>query len=386
MRSQFLTDDQISVLTRLRHALHSAPELSGEERATAGAISAFLRLTEPDAIIEGLGGSGLAVIYEGRTPGPTVMFRAELDGLPITERSNAAHRSKRHGLAHACGHDGHMAILAGLGVWLGQKRPAHGRVVLLFQPAEETGAGARAVLADPKFAPLRPDWAFAMHNMPGLPLGALAVAAGPASCASVGLHLRYQGRAAHASMPETGLSPARALAGLMAEIASQPDAQPMGPEFRLATLCHLSMGAPSFGIAPGHADVSLTLRTVTDAALDDFESAFIEQAKSARGALDLTVSRHDHFNASHNDKQAAGHVARAGQTLGMKTAEFALPMRPSEDFGAFSATTRTALFFLGAGEAHPALHNPDYDFPDALISPGYALFAEVLAQVMAATR
>ena len=384
MGYQILTDDQITVLTRLRHALHSAPELSGEERATAGAVSAFLRLTEPDAIIEGLGGYGLAVIYEGRATGPTVMFRAELDGLPITERSTAAHGSRRHGMAHACGHDGHMAILAGLGVWLGKNRPESGRVILLFQPAEETGAGARAVLADPKFAPLRPDWAFALHNMPGLPLGAMAVGSGPASCASVGLHLRYKGRAAHASMPETGISPTSALMALMAEIASQPDAQAMGPEFRLATLCHLSMGAPSFGIAPGHADMRVTLRTVTDAALDDFEHAFIAQAHAGCGALELTVSRHDHFNATDNDALAAAHVVRAAQTLGIATADFALPMRPSEDFGAFSGTTRTALFFLGAGEVHPALHNPDYDFPDALIAPGCALFSEVLAQVMAA--
>lgn len=379
-----LTEDQIAELVRLRRALHAAPELSGQEVATARALADFLRATQPDEVIAGLGGHGLAVVYGGHAPGPTIMFRAELDALPIEERNPIAHASKTPGIAHLCGHDGHMAVLAGLGVWLGENRPAQGRVILMFQPAEETGEGARAVVADPAFARLRPDWAFSVHNMPGLPLGALAVGPGPASCASVGLHLRYTGREAHASMPETGLSPAMALANLMATLAPLSHPGPMGEGFRLATLCHLNMGVPAFGIAPGQAEARVTLRAVTDDALDAFEGNVIAQARAGAAGLELSISRHDHFNATLNDAGAAECVARAGDALGLARAEFALPMRASEDFGAFSTTTRTALFFLGAGEGHAALHNPDYDFPDALIAPGCALFANVLEQVMRA--
>jgi len=384
MKKTVLPPDDLRRLAGLRHALHAAPELSGQERATAETLATFLATTRPDHILRGLGGHGLAVVYAGKVPGPSVMFRAELDGLPIAARGGYAHASRIPGIAHLCGHDGHMAILAGLGLWLARNRPARGRVILLFQPAEETGEGARAVLADPQFAQLRPDWAFALHNMPGLPLGALAVGPGPASCASVGLRLAYQGREAHASLPETGVSPAPALAALMADLAPYSASPAMGPDYRLATLCHMQMGAPAFGIAPGQAEAWITLRTLCDTALAEFEAEVVARAQSRAAALglDVKIARHDHFNATLNDAQAAAHVAQAGAELGLQKAEFALPMRASEDFGAFGARTRTGLCFLGAGVAQPALHTPDYDFPDALIAPGVALFAAIWRRVL----
>lgn len=382
MNHDILSGKQIAALTKLRRSLHQAPEVSGAETATADAIARFLGATSPDQIIEGLGGYGLAVIYDSGKPGPCVMFRAELDALPIAEKTALDHASRIPGVAHLCGHDGHMAILAGLGLWLGGKRPARGRVILLFQPAEETGAGARAVMADPKFANLRPDWAFALHNMPGMAQGAVAVGEGPASCASVGLRFRYQGREAHASLPETGASPAPALAALMAGVSRHASAMPMGPDFRLATLCHLNMGVPAFGIAPAQAEAFVTLRTLSDEALEGFEHEICSLARDASCGVSLEVSRHDHFNATRNDPQAAAYVLRACAALGVPQGDFALPMRASEDFGAFSAATRTALFFLGAGENHPALHNNDYDFPDALIATGVSIFARTLVEVL----
>ena len=370
-------------LVALRHRLHAAPELSGAEAGTARLLREMLQATDPDQIIEGLGGHGLALVYDSGMSGPGVMFRAELDALPIAERGHVPHASTLPGIAHLCGHDGHMAILAGLARHLGRDRPARGRVILLFQPAEETGAGARAVLADPRFDSLRPDWAFALHNMPGLGLGQIAVAAGPASCASVGLHLRWQGREAHASSPETGLSPAHAVASLMAALAPFSTPGPVTDGFRLATLCHLSMGARAFGIAPASAEAMVTLRAISDAGLERFERDIATLAEHQAGALALQISRHDHFNASINDPHASRIVARAADALGLVKGCFALPMRASEDFGAFSAVTRTALFFIGAGEGHPALHDPEYDFPDALIAPAQALFTRILSEVMA---
>ncbi len=370
-------------LVSLRHRLHAAPELSGTEENTARMLRDTLQATAPDRIVEGLGGHGLALVYDSGIPGPSVMFRAELDALPIADESHAPHASTRPGIGHLCGHDGHMTILSGLAQYLGQERPKHGRVILLFQPAEETGAGARAVLADPRFETLRPDWAFALHNMPGLGLGQIAVAPGPASCASVGLHLRWQGREAHAGSPESGISPVPALVSLMATLAPFTTPAPITEKFLLATLCHLSMGARAFGIAPGQAEAFVTLRAVTDAQLTAFESEIVQQLQTDVGALHLEFTQHDHFNATINAPEASALVSRAAQTLGVTEGSFALPMRASEDFGAFSATTRCALFFLGAGEDHPALHDPTYDFPDALIAPGVALFRQILAEAMA---
>jgi amidohydrolase len=372
-------------LTHLRQALHRNPDLSGEEGATADYLAACLAQYGPARIERGLGGHGLAVVFDSASDGPTVLLRAELDALPIQEQGAHAHRSVRDGVAHLCGHDGHMAVLVGIAQRLHRAPPLRGRVLLLFQPAEETGAGARAVLADPRFAALRPDWAFALHNMPGLPLGALAVAPGPASCASVGLALEFSGVEAHAAFPETGRSPAGALRGLLDWLAPLGVVPPMGPDFRLATLCHLSMGTPAFGIAPAHAKAMVTLRALSDDGLAALEGQAIAQAQAIAQdhGVGLAITRHDHFNATLNDPAAAGIVAHAAQSAGIARTDYPFPMRPSEDFGAFSAHTRTALFFMGAGQGCAPLHNPAYDFPDTLIDPAVRVFMQILQTIWA---
>lgn len=379
----WLTPQDLTLLTAFRRELHAHPDISGRESATAARVRDFLRATHPSHIVEGLGGAGLALVYDSGRRGPRVMFRAELDALPIAEQTGLPHTSQSPGNAHLCGHDGHMAILAGLGLWLARNPPRAGQVVLLFQPAEETGEGARAVLADPGFAELRPDWAFALHNMPGMALGTLAVGGGVASCASVGLRIAFQGREAHAAQPETGLSPAPALAALITALAPYSVPQTMGPDFRLATLCHLNMGVAAFGIAPAQAEAWITLRTYDDAGLAAFEEEILSLAAQAGQGLSPQITRHDHFHATVNAPDAVDHVTSAQQALGIAAGRFALPMRPSEDFGAFSRDTRTALFFLGAGSEQPALHDPAYDFPDSLIAPAVALFAQIQQQVQA---
>ncbi|MFP4275583.1 MAG: amidohydrolase [Paracoccaceae bacterium] len=371
----------------LRRALHGAPELSGAEADTAAHLRGLLAGCAPDRILSGLGGHGLAAIWEGRAPGPTVMLRAELDALPIVERTGLPHASRRPGVAHLCGHDGHMAILAGVARLLSRRRPAHGRAVLLFQPAEETGAGAAAVLADPRFAEIAPDWAFALHNLPGLARGRAALAPGPVCCASRGMRLRLTGRSAHASQPETGCSPAPALAALMAALpALAPPGPPPGPGFRLVTLTHATLGVPAFGIAPAQAELWATLRTMTDAGM----AALVEQAtrlaqdSAARHGLALEASWHDLFAHCENDPEAVEIIGAAARRAGLKLGRAPLPMRFSEDFGQFGAGARAALLMLGAGEEHPALHDEHYDFPDALIAPGVRLFAGVLEALLGA--
>jgi amidohydrolase len=201
----FLTDRDLVELAAWRRALHREPELSGQEEATARRVEAVLAATRADRIIKGLGGHGVAAVYEGAAPGPTVMFRAELDALPIEEITGLPYRSAMPGKAHLCGHDGHMATLAALARRLGRERPGCGRAVLLFQPAEENGAGAAAVLADPRFHAIAPVHAFALHNLPGLPFGHVALDQGPVNCASRGVGVVLAGKTAHASMPEHGV-------------------------------------------------------------------------------------------------------------------------------------------------------------------------------------
>ncbi len=164
-----------------RRELHRRPEVSGEERETAETIVAELADTKPDVVMTGLGGYGVAAIYEGREPGPTIMVRAELDGLPIEEISEIGHRSETTGKGHLCGHDGHMTNLMALAKGLGREPPVKGRAILMFRPAEENCAGAAAVLADPKFAEIKPDIVFSLHSFPELSFSPAAVRTGPAA-------------------------------------------------------------------------------------------------------------------------------------------------------------------------------------------------------------
>ena len=368
----FLTNQDIVELVTWRRTLHAMPELSGEEAVTAAAVQRFMAATRPDEVVSGLGGHGVAVVYRGAEPGPTLLLRAELDALPIQEISQNAYKSATPGKGHLCGHDGHMASLAAVGRGLARQRPARGRVVLLFQPAEETGAGAAAVIADPRFAALRPDMAFSWHNMPGLKRGTVALAEGPVNCASRGMRLVLTGRTAHASQPENGLSPMRAMAGLMPALAALAPGGALGPGFAMITVTHARLGERAFGVAPGEAEIWATLRTMVDADMDRLRLAAEDLARQAAEAagLGLTISYEDVFDHCENAPEAVAALRRAMEAEGVVHGPGDLPMRGSEDFGRFGQSTPAAMFFLGAGEDHASLHNPDYDFPDELIAIG----------------
>lgn len=380
-----LTNRDIADLTDWRRELHRFPEVSREESATAARVAQALAPLNPDELLTNLGGHGLAAIFNGSEPGPTVLFRAELDALPIEELSDAPYRSTIPGKGHLCGHDGHMTLLMGLGRLIARRKPARGRVVLMFQPAEEDGSGAAAVVADPAFAAIKPDWAFAIHNMPGIPFASGHLKSGVVNCASQGLKITLGGKTAHASLPETGTSPGPALAKLIDTFASLAPPGPLCDGYRLVTVTHARLGEPAFGIAPGMAELWITLRTTEDAAMAALKSDAMALATAQARSHGLTIrfETHDDFAASVNDPEATAHIAAALDALQIPHDEGDLPMRGSEDFGRFGQPgTRSAMLFLGAGQTHPALHNPDYDFPDALIQPGVAIFHQILRDLL----
>ncbi|MFC1456616.1 amidohydrolase [Microvirga arabica] len=379
-----LTNQDLVELVAFRRRLHSRPELSRQEAETAREVQSFLRATGPDQILTGLGGHGVAAVYEGREPGPTVMVRAELDGLPIQEISDAPHRSATPGKGHLCGHDGHMAILAGLARELGRQRPQRGRAILMFQPAEEDGSGAAAVVADPRFRQIAPDFAFALHNVPGLPFGQVALTEGPVNCASRGMRIVLTGKTAHASMPETGLSPVNVVAQLMPQLTALGKGGPLEEGFSMVTVTHARIGEPAFGVAPAHGEIWATLRTLTDAGMEEL-CASAEQLvlSAARGqGLSVEVSYDDIFHHYENAPEAVAHLREALEAEGVPYGRGDLPIRASEDFGRFGQKAPAAMFFLGAGEKHPSLHNPDYDFPDDLIPIGARVFMRTIRNLL----
>lgn len=371
-----LTNRDIVELTAWRRKLHQQPEISNEEEKTAGEVVDFLADTGPDKVLTRLGGHGVAAIYESGKAGPTVMFRSELDALPIEELSGVPHSSLVPGKSHMCGHDGHTTILAALGRQFGRERPASGRVVLMFQPAEETGNGAAGVVADPRFGEIAPDFAFSLHNLPGVPFGEVRLKTGVVNCASRGIQIMLEGKTAHSSMPETGVSPMMVISQLMPALPALGRGTFSDDDFSMITVTHAAMGEAVFGIAPGQAQVWATLRTRRDDRMANLCAAVETLVTRIAGENHLSAhwQYHEIFVASVNAADAVKHLQRALDEEGIVHGEDALPMRASEDFGLFGHSAASAMFFLGAGERHPALHNPDYDFPDDLIPIGSKIF------------
>ncbi|MCE8544969.1 amidohydrolase [Ruegeria pomeroyi] len=377
-----LSPEQIDQLINIRKHLHRHPEVSGDERATAARITSELISLGADRLWQGLGGHGVAAEFRGAEDGPTVLLRCELDGLPIREISDLPYKSEIEGKGHLCGHDGHMVSLLGVAMRLA-RRPAKGRVILLFQPAEETGAGAKAVIADPRWPEIRPDYAFACHNVPGRPLGEIGLRSGPGNCASRGMKLHLEGKSSHAAAPEDGLSPGAAMAGLMTALPALSKGRIGDDAFALATLTHAKLGEPSFGIAPGDGELRVTLRSMTNARMEALVLDALAQVEAHSDRLTADISWHDVFRSVVNDEQATSIARHAASMRGMVCYEMPIPMRWSEDFGRFGDDgAKAALMYIGAGEDHPQLHNPDYDFPDALLPVVTDLFCSILRELL----
>ena len=374
-----LTNADIIELVAFRRQLHRRPELSGEEQETAATISSTVEALSPTGLVTGLGGYGVAAVFDSGNRGPTVMFRAELDALPIVEESGVAWTSLAPGTAHLCGHDGHMTILVGLGRLLHRRPIESGRVVLMFQPAEENGSGARAVVADPHFADIAPDWAFAIHNEPGLSFSYVGTQAGLINCASRGFAIRIEGRISHAAEPELACSPVGLLGTIITHLESLGSGGVIDEHFRLATITHVNVGEPNFGITPGNAEIMVTLRASTDIAVNEMEATARRQVAGLvdEKGLGVTFGIHDEFAASINDEAAVAVATRALDHLGIPHGNDGVPMRASEDFGVFGWNARSAMLCLGSGVDHPALHQPDYDVPDDLIRMGAHIFERI---------
>ncbi len=373
-----LSSDQIVYLTALRHALHRRPEISGEETATAARIAAELTKLGADRLWQNLGGHGVAAEFRGTAEGPTVLLRCELDGLPIREISDLPYKSEVEGKGHLCGHDGHMVSMLGVAMRLAM-RPAKGRVILMFQPAEETGAGAKAVIEDPRWPEIRPDFAFAYHNVPGRPLGEIGLRAGAGNCASRGMQILFEGKSSHAAAPEDGFSPANAMAHLMTALPALGGGTIGEDDFALSTLTHAVLGEPTFGIAPADGELRVTLRSMTNERMETLMADARQLVAQNTAGLAVQTHWHDVFRSVVNDPAATAIARQSAQNLTLAVHEMDIPMRWSEDFGRIGDDgAKGAMIYIGSGEDQPQLHNPDYDFPDALVPIVTDLFCDIV--------
>ena len=370
----------LSELIHLRKSLHRQPEVAFEEWQTAKQILEFFHPLSPDHTISQLGGTGLAFIFKGKIPGPRTLFRCELDALPIEDLKKSPYQSQILGKGHLCGHDGHMTIICGLGEKLAANRLESGEVILLFQPAEETGDGAKAVLADPRFNQISPDFAFALHNLPGYPMHQIVMRKGTFAAGSTGMSISLTGKTSHSAHPEAGINPAQALAKLIQEL---PRLAKQSEEFALLTLIHAELGSLAFGTSAGKASLSMTLRAFGQQDLDGLVEQVKQKALAVANSERLKVDFGfvEQFAVSVNDPTLYSIVEKVSQNLGLSLTEKQEPFRWSEDFGLFSQACPAFLFGLGAGEDCPQLHEGTYDFPDELIETGVRIFEGIVRKV-----
>ncbi len=370
----------------LRKKLHELAELSGREKKTAEFVSNYLQGLDPDEVVTGIGGHGVAAVFNGVEPGPgpRVLLRAELDALPIPEGAEFSYASKTPGVSHKCGHDGHMAIVLAVAEMLAARSIKKGSVVLLFQPAEEIGQGAGWVIEDEKFEDLKPDWVFGLHNLPGFPFGQVIMRRGVFASASVGLKVKLEGATSHAAEPHQGRSPAQAVAQAIQALSAVPQFQTALHEASKVTVIHARLGAPAFGTSPGEAEVMATLRAHRGDVLDRIKDKCMSmlQAIAMAENLKMESSWVEEFPSTVNHDDAVEYVEAAAEHLGMDIARQDVPFPWSEDFGNYTKNIRGAFWGLGAGLKHPALHHPNYDFPDDLLDRGASLFEEILRRVV----
>ena len=317
---QVLLDQTIA----LRAQLHACAEVSGREAVTKHTLLTFLR-EHTSLELHELAGGFYAAHREPEGTKPPVALRADYDALATPQG----------GAAHLCGHDGHAAALCGVALML--EGQSIGRsVFLLFQGAEETGAGA--ALCCELFDREKVDEIYGAHNLPGFPFGAVLTRAGTFACASRGVTIHFVGKPAHAAYPETGISPAPAVGQLLVDLPALAAPE----QYRGITLCTVigaQMGEKAFGAAAESAELWLTLRGEHD---DDLALCASRVMRVCRGTL-----LHD-------------------------------PMRWSEDFGHYLHRCRGAFFGVGAGEDHPQIHTEHYEYPDTLLEPTVEAFRALL--------
>lgn len=366
-----MLEKDIARIIALRHELHRYPELSNHEQHTKERLMAFFKehthLTLSDR------GAWFYAFCPGTCPEKApIAFRADMDALPMEESIALPHGSTVPGVAHKCGHDGHSAALAGLGLLLEQCPPPQD-TYLIFQHAEEIGAGGEEcsrLLKEKSVGQV-----FACHNWSGFPKGSVVLRSGTSMYASEGITLHFMGIPAHASRPEDGVNPAHAVSELTLKLLSHAGT-PDPFTGALATVVQIDIGSKNFGMSASAGSLSCTLRAKTTEVLRELSNWLLEEAGSLAAQYGLTVSfsEQDVFPAVVSDAGCCARVKQAAKALGCPVQYLTEGIRSSEDFGWYTEAIPGAMFFYGNGENYPQIHTREYDFPDDALSCIAALF------------
>jgi len=378
-------------LTEWRRDFHSHPELLYDCHRTAKLVAERLRSFGFDEVHEGVGKTGVVGLLHGAkgaamSAAKRVLLRADMDALPMEELTGAAHASQTPGRMHACGHDGHTTLLLGGAKHLAETRDFDGTLVFCFQPAEEGGAGAHAMIEDGLFERFPVKGVYGLHNWPGVPVGQFAVARGPAMASADRMDIVVYGYGGHAAMPHKARDPIVAAAEIVmaAQTIVSRVVDPLEPAVVSITSIH---AGEAYNIIPDKVEMRLTFRTLSDAVADQIKQELQRICEGVASAnkmrVELIPSPTKAYPVTFNHPAETDLAIEAmGAVVGRENVDDKIkPVMGSEDFAFMLKAVPGAYVFMGNGDSAP-VHHPAYDFNDEAIPYGVSFWAEIARRAL----
>ena len=371
-----------------RRDLHQHPELLFDVHRTAAIVAEKLKAFGCDEVVTGIGRTGVVGVIKGRkgASGRVVGLRADMDALPIVEATNAPHKSTIPGKMHACGHDGHTAMLLGAARYLAETRNFDGTAVVIFQPAEEGGGGGKAMVDDGMMERFGVQEVYGMHNMPGLPVGAFAIRPGAIMAAADRFDLVIEGRGGHAAKPHETIDPVVIAAQIIsaAQTIASRNADPL--DSVVVSITRVDAGT-SYNIIPQSVLVQGTVRTLNEAMRDLAQTRLTEIATGVAAAMGgkARMNYARGYPVTRNHAAQTQFAVKVAQSVaGDNAVETALePTMGAEDFSYMLEARPGAFIFIGNGDS-AGLHHPAYDFNDSVIPAGMSYWAKLIETAMPA--
>lgn len=376
-------------MTAWRRHLHSIPELGLECHQTAAFVAERLREFGVDAVHEGIAKTGIVAIIEGQGEGPTIGLRADMDALPITEETGVDYASTHPGKMHACGHDGHTAMLLGAAKYLAETRNFAGRVALIFQPAEEFGGGGEVMVQEGIMEKFDVSQVYAIHNSPGRDFGSFNTTRGPIMAAADTFHIHITGVGGHAARPHDCVDPvvaACAIVQALQNIVSR-NRHPMQSLVISTTQIHTGT---TDNVIPETAYINGTVRTF-DKEVQAMVVRRMEEIVAGQAAsfgVEAKLEFEFGYPPTVNDAAKAGFAAEVAEEIAGASAvdDAIMPVMGAEDFSYMLEARPGAYLMLGQGEG-AGVHHPKYNFNDEIAPIGASFFARLVerAQPVAGT-
>ncbi len=371
-----------------RRDLHQHPELLFDVHRTAAIVAEKLKAFGCDEVVTGIGRTGVVGVIKGRkgASGRVVGLRADMDALPIVEATNAPHKSTIPGKMHACGHDGHTAMLLGAARYLTETRNFDGTAIVIFQPAEEGGGGGKAMVDDGMMERFGVQEVYGMHNMPGLPVGAFAIRPGAIMAAADRFDLVIEGRGGHAAKPHETIDPVVIAAQIIsaAQTIASRNADPL--DSVVVSITRVDAGT-SYNIIPQSVLVQGTVRTLNEAMRDLAQARLTEIATGVAAAMGgkARMNYARGYPVTRNHAAQTQFAVKVAQSVaGDNAVETALePTMGAEDFSYMLEARPGAFIFIGNGDS-AGLHHPAYDFNDSVIPAGMSYWAKLIETAMPA--